>query len=168
MINIRQLLIGAVVISAASFSSVYAHQSEHKQHKAQEMQQEMMIHGAWSRALPPVATNGAAYLMVHNNSKIADKLIAVSSPIAKTAMLHQSVSRDGHITMEHQSSIVIDANDMVMFKPGGYHVMLMGLKRPLVSGQSFELTLTFENAGDITTTVMIKKDAGGNSHQHHH
>ena len=55
----------------------------------------------------------------------------------------------------------------LLFKPGGYHVMIMGVKNPpLKQGDTFPLTLTFEKAGDVTVTVMVAKQGGGMGHEH--
>lgn len=114
------------------------------------------IHMAWSGALPPVATNGAAYLMIHNYSKHDDKIISASTPIANRVMFHHSESKNGTAVMVHQSSIDLKAGGAVTFKPGARHVMLMGLKKPLVAGNSFPLTLVLEKAGPITVMVKVK------------
>jgi copper(I)-binding protein len=63
---------------------------------------------------------------------------------------------DGSMTMRQVKSIEIPADGMVMLKPGGFHIMLMELAKPLVKGETFDLTLHFEKAGDKTVTVTVK------------
>lgn len=129
----------------------------------------MMIHHAWARALPPVVPNGAAYFQVHNVGDKSDTLVSVSASIAKRSMLHESYFEDGKVAMRHVHNLVVKAGQRVAFKPGGYHIMLMGLKQPLTEGSSFELILNFKVAGAIKTIVKVTKEmkeaAGG--HQHH-
>lgn len=127
----------------------------------------MQIEQAWARALPPVVPNGAAYLNVKNNTDEDDVLEGVSSDIAKHSMLHESYFEDGKVAMRHVDNLTLLSGKSVEFKPGGYHIMLMGLKRALVAGQSFKVTLHFKRAGDVTTVVNIAKSKTKH-HSHHH
>lgn len=117
----------------------------------------VMVMKAYARAsATPTAQAGAAYvsLMVHG---AADRLVAVSTPAAKMAGLHESKLVDGVMTMAHVDAIDIPADRVLEMKPGGYHIMLMGLTRPLKEGDEIELTLTFEKAGE----VKVKARVGG-------
>ncbi|MCA3561759.1 MAG: copper chaperone PCu(A)C [Aestuariivirga sp.] len=117
----------------------------------------VMVMQAYARASPtPTAEAGAAYvsLMLHGD---ADRLIAVSTPAAKMAGLHKTVEADGVMKMEHVDGIDIPADGVLEMKPGGYHIMLMGLTRPLKEGDEIGLTLTFEKAGE----VKVKAKVGG-------
>ena len=117
----------------------------------------VMVMKAYARAsATPGADSGAAYvsLMVHGE---ADRLVGVSTPAAKMAALHRTVEADGVMKMEHVDAIDIAANGMLKMKPGGYHIMLMGLAKPLKEGDEIELTLTFEKAG----AVQVKAKVGG-------
>jgi copper(I)-binding protein len=60
------------------------------------------------------------------------------------------------MTMQQVDSVEIPAGGLVAFKPGGFHIMLMELAKPLVKGETFDLTLHFEKAGDKTVTVTVK------------
>lgn len=129
----------------------------------------VMIHHAWARALPPVVPNGAAYLQIHNVGTKSDTLLSVSTSIAKHSMVHESYFEDGKVAMRHINNLVVNAGESVEFKPGGFHIMLMGLKEPLNEGTNFELVLNFKMAGAVQTTVKVTKGmiehAGG--HDHH-
>ncbi|MCA3555256.1 copper chaperone PCu(A)C [Aestuariivirga sp.] len=117
----------------------------------------VMVMQAYARAsATPTAETGAAYvsLMLHGE---ADRLIAVSTPAAKMAGLHKTVEAEGVMKMEHVDGIGIPAHGMLEMKPGGYHIMLMGLTQPLKEGGEIELTLTFEKAGE----VRVKAKVGG-------
>ncbi len=110
---------------------------------------------AWARATPGKAENGAAYLTIQ--SPTADKLVAASTPAAKKAELH-TMSMTGMIMkMRQVDAIDVPAGKPVTLKPGGFHVMLLGLQQPLKEGQSFPLTLTFEKGGTRTVTVAVEK-----------
>jgi copper(I)-binding protein len=63
---------------------------------------------------------------------------------------------DGSMTMQQVDSVEIPAGGLVAFKPGGLHVMLMGLTAPLTAGQTFDMTLQFETAGAKRVSVTVK------------
>jgi copper(I)-binding protein len=116
---------------------------------------ELEVSNAWARATPGTAETGAAYLTIQ--SPTADRLLSVSSPVAKKAELH-TMSMEGMVMkMRPLADVDIPAGQPVTLKPGGQHVMLLGLDAPLREGQSFPLTLTFEKAGTRTVTVAIEK-----------
>lgn len=111
----------------------------------------------WSRATPTGATTGAAYLTIANKSGTADRLTGVSSDVADKAQIHQMKVENGVMQMrEVTGGLPVPANGSVVLKPGSYHVMLVGLKKPLTAGGSFPLTLTFEKAGTISVTVPVQ------------
>jgi periplasmic copper chaperone A len=116
---------------------------------------QLEVSNAWARATPGKAENGAAYLTIQ--SPTSDRLISVSSPVAKKVELH-SMSMEGMVMkMRPLAGVDIPAGQPVTLKPGGQHIMLEGLGAPLREGQSFPLTLTFEKAGTRTVTVAIEK-----------
>ena len=116
---------------------------------------QLEVANAWARATPGKAENGAAYLTIQ--SPTPDRLVAVSSPVAKKAELH-TMSMEGMVMkMRPLAGLDIPAGQPVTLKPGGQHIMLEGLDAPLREGQSFPLTLTFEKAGTRTVTGAIEK-----------
>jgi copper(I)-binding protein len=112
----------------------------------------------WARATVGLSTTGAAYFTVSNNGQ-PDHLVGVSTPIA-VAGLHETINDNGIMKMRPVPSIALDPGKPVTFKPGGYHVMLTGLKSVLKPGDSFPLTLSFEHAQPVTVTVNVEA-AGG-------
>ena len=108
----------------------------------------IVISDPWARTSPSRAKNGAAYI---------PSLIAVSSTIAKKTELHLSTVEDGIAKMHHVKGINLAPGKPAVMKPGGYHIMLMGLSAPLKMGDSFSLILTFEKAGKIEVMVPVKK-----------
>jgi copper(I)-binding protein len=109
----------------------------------------------WARATPGRTTNGAAYFKLRNSGKKADRLLAVSTPVARRAELHTHRMSGGIMRMRPVDRVDLSAGGDVTFKPGGYHVMLMGLKSPLKKGTQIPLTLTFKKAGKITLKVPV-------------
>ena len=113
------------------------------------------VTNAWARATPGKAETGAAYLTIQ--SPTADRLLSVFSPVAKKAELH-TMSMEGMVMkMRPLAGVDIPAGQPVTLKPGGEHIMLLGLNSPLREGQSVPLSLTFEKAGTRTVTVAIEK-----------
>jgi len=122
----------------------------------------------WSRPLPAVSVNGAAYMTFMNKGDSPDRLLSVSTPAARKAEIHNHIMEGGMMKMRPVGSLDITPGDGTVLQPGGLHVMLMGLTEPLVEGQSFPLTLNFERAGSIEVKVMIfvPDESGHGSMQH--
>ncbi len=122
----------------------------------------------WSRATPNGAKTGAVYLTIDNKSGTADQLTGASSDVADKVQIHQMKVENGVMKMrEIPGGLSVPANGSVTLKPGGYHVMLIGLKKPLAVGEKFPLTLKFAKAGTISVTVPVQamgatQDTGGN------
>ena len=124
----------------------------------------------WARATATKARNGAAYITIKNSSGLRDRLLSEKSLAAKSAALHNHVMDSGVMKMRPAGSIEIPAYGTVIMKPGGLHVMLMGLKSPLVKGGSLPLTLTFEKAGTMTIQIKIMgmgAKGAGQTHKTH-
>ncbi len=119
------------------------------------MQGDIHIMKPWSRPLPAVSPNGAAYMTLTNKGGTADRLVGVSTPAAKMAEIHNHVMEDGVMKMRQVGVIELAPGASATLKPGGLHVMLMGLTEPLEEGKSYPMTLEFEKAGKVDVKVMI-------------
>ena len=121
----------------------------------------------WARATPGGAKTGAVYMTLDNKSGTADRLTGVSSDVADKLQIHEMKVENGVMKMrEIAGGLPIPASGSLVLKPGSYHVMLIGLKKPLTAGEKFPLTLTFEKAGNISVTVPVQamgamQDKGG-------
>ncbi len=113
------------------------------------------VHDGWARASAGASTTGAAYVMVMGGSK-PDQLVGASTPVAETAEVHQTLTENGVMKMRPAPELPIPAGGMVTFAPGGTHIMLMGLKHPLVAGHSFPLTLNFAHSPPVTVEVKVR------------
>jgi copper(I)-binding protein len=116
---------------------------------------QLEVNNAWAGATPGKSENGAAYVTIQ--SPTADRLVSASTPVAKKAELHTMSMQGMVMKMRPISGVDIPADQPVSLKPGGEHIMLMGLNQPLREGQSFPLTLDFEKAGPRTVTVAVEK-----------
>lgn len=113
---------------------------------------------ARARASAGNATTGAVYLTLTDHGQ-PDQLVGASTPIAATAELHETINDNGVMKMRPLARVVLDPGKPVIFKPGGYHVILTGVKAPLKAGDSFPLTLPFAHAQPII--VAVKVEAAG-------
>jgi len=131
--------------------------------------QGIQVTDAWSRPTPPGIDVGVAYFTIRNTGK-SDRLLGVSSPVAKSAELHVSAVKNEVMKMEGLGAVEVGTGRPVSFEPAGRHVMLMGLKKPLKEGDVFPLTLTFANAGQVQTSVRVRgadgRDQGHSGAKH--
>ncbi|MFM7490435.1 MAG: copper chaperone PCu(A)C [Actinomycetota bacterium] len=130
--------------------------------------QELTISDAWARPTPSGSDVAAVYMQI--TTPIDDELIGVSTSAATVAAVHAtsvSDSGDGSYS-DHShhgsggaeikmsdSTVVLKKNSTVRLEPGGLHVILEGLVQELLEGESFELHLTFRNAGKQTVVVQV-------------
>ncbi|WP_129243637.1 copper chaperone PCu(A)C [Achromobacter veterisilvae] len=110
----------------------------------------------WSRATVPAVPTGVVYFVLRNPSQDEDRLVSVSTPVAEKAELHTHIRDSDVMRMRKVDSIEIAPVSTTALEPGGLHVMLIGLKQPLVKGKAFPLTLVFEEAGPVTVQVDVQ------------
>jgi periplasmic copper chaperone A len=117
------------------------------------------VENAWSRAAAAGRT-GVVYLTI-TDAGAADRLTGVASPVAARVDLHESFIDNGVSKMRDVAALPVEPGKPVMLAPGGYHIMLTGLKQTLKQGDTFPLTLSFQNSGQITATVTVQSAGGG-------
>jgi len=113
------------------------------------------VTSAWARPADSGATGGA-YLTIVNADSVAVELVGASSPVATSVEVHESMQHDGMSHMMPRTSLPIGARDSVVMAPGGLHVMLNHLLRPLVAGDSVPLTLRFSNGDSVQVRVPVR------------
>ena len=119
-----------------------------------------VVSDAWARATPPGVDVSAVYLTITGGSTNA-RLVGASTDRASMAHLHTVEESGGVATMRPVDGVAVPAGARVMLAPKGTHIMLMGLARPLVAGETFTLVLRFEKAGEQTVRVTVR--AAGDS-----
>jgi len=119
-----------------------------------------------ARATVPGQNTGGGYLRLHNKGP-ADRLIAASTPVSSTVELHSMTMEGDVMRMRELDAIDVPAGKTVELKPGGLHLMLMGLKAPLKAGDNFALKLRFEKAGEVTVQAKVRA-ANGSAHDVKH
>lgn len=120
----------------------------------------------WSRATPAGAKVAGGFFKVENNGKTPDRLLSVGSDIAEKVQIHEmTMTAEGMASMnEVTGGIEIAPGATLELKPGSYHVMFIGLKRPLVEGEKFKGTLTFETAGTVEVEFLVGPLGGTSGH----
>ena len=151
----RWILIGAALASFAAAAQHYESGDIHAM-------------SPWSRALPPVSKNGATYVTLKNHADTVDRLVGASTPIADRVELHRHSMEDGVMKMGKVDSVDLEPGEYVTLEPGGYHLMLVGLKAPLKENDQFELILEFEHAVPLEVMVTVHAvDSAGPDMTHH-
>jgi copper(I)-binding protein len=100
-------------------------------------------------AEPVTGERTAMYLTIINSGDADDELLAVSTSVAETAEIHRTVDDGGVLRMEQVESVSIPAGGSTRMVPGGYHIMLLGLKQMLWSGDHVDATLSFRRLGQL-------------------
>ncbi len=114
-----------------------------------------------ARPAPLEGGNGAAYMTVRNGLDTAIRLSSAAGDVASAIELHETIDDNGVMKMEpHPEGFEIPPGSVLELKPGGKHVMLLGLGKPLAVGDTFELTLNFEGGEPITLTVPVVEIQG--------
>jgi hypothetical protein len=116
----------------------------------------LSVTNAWSRSTPPVAKVGVVYFTLKNDTNKSDRLLKLSTSVAEKVEVHRTEVLDGIARMREVAVLHVDAGQTLEFKPGGMHVMLMGLRKPLVAGTTYELDLLFEVAGARKVKVLVR------------
>lgn len=109
------------------------------------------------RAMPPGQSISAAFLGLSNTGKEDHRLVAVETPAAMMAELHEHTMADGMMQMREVEKIDLPAGATVELKPGGLHIMLMGLKSRLEPGDEVEITLIYGDGSQATVTAPVRK-----------
>ena len=114
------------------------------------------VEDVWAR--PGLADgNSAVFFILRNGGDEEESLVSASSDVAGAVELHKSTMVDGIMKMEMQDFIWVPAGGEVEFKPGDFHVMLIGLKEDLSVGDEFEVYLGFESGATKTISVMVRE-----------
>ncbi|MFA7664592.1 MAG: copper chaperone PCu(A)C [Burkholderiaceae bacterium] len=131
---------------------------------------DLFIDHPYSTPSMPGMVNGAVYFHgIENRGQQPDRLIAAATDAAGQVELHEMTMEGDIMRMRELQAIELPAGQTVQMRHGQrYHLMLMGLKKPLAAGDRFDLKLRFERAGETTVEVIVQKSrSGGGSHHHH-
>lgn len=121
----------------------------------------------WARPTMPNRP-GVAYFGVHNNGDTGDRLIGARATGVEKIELHEAEQKDGVMTMAPIEAVDIPAGGMAHLGPGGMHLMMFGIDPPLKDGDTLEMTLIFEVAGEVAVSVAVDKSMTGMKHGEGH
>lgn len=133
---------------------------------------DLTLAGAFTRATRPGAPVAGGFMTIENTGGMNDRLVAAASDVAGIMQIHEMRMIDDVMKMrELPDGLEIPAGETVALEPGGYHIMFMELNQPLVEGETVDVTLTFENGGDVTLPLAVMganagsaEAAGGHAH----
>ncbi|HEY9211540.1 MAG TPA: copper chaperone PCu(A)C [Ancylobacter sp.] len=115
----------------------------------------------WARMTPAGAKVGGGYLVIENEGAEPDRLVSATSDVSDRVEIHEMSVKDGIMTMRMLADgVEVPAKGKVALAPGGYHLMMMGLKKPLVEGERFKGTLTFAKAGTLNVEFAVEGMSG--------
>lgn len=120
---------------------------------ASALSEEIAVTDPWARASITASRPAAAYMTFESST--GDRLIGITTPVAKNVVIHAVREEDGINRMVHLPALDIPAGEPVTLAPGGMHAMLMELDAKLVEGESFPMTLRFEKAPEMTVKVPV-------------
>ena len=124
---------------------------------AQVEADKIVIRDAWIQEGPPSQKITAAFMLIENHNSEEIALLSASTDAARVVELHKMELEDGMMSMRKVDSINIPAGGMIELKPGGYHLMVIGLNKALKEGEDVKVTLRFSNDTRKTITVPVKK-----------
>lgn len=129
------------------------------------VQAHVNVFNAQVRLLPPVVPNTSAYFQLENDTSQPLILVSGASPLSERVEIHNHVQENGVMKMVHVPSITVAAGETLTLQPGGYHLMLFGLKKPLKEGQTVPVTLTTQSGFTIAIEAKVTKAIA--KHHHH-
>ncbi len=133
---------------------------------------DLVISSAWSRATPAGAQVAGGYLTISNKGTSAERLVSFTTDLAGQPEVHEMTNEGGVMKMRPLAKgLVIPAGGTVKLEPGGYHLMLLQLKKQLAAGQRFKVTLVFEKAGPVEVDFEVRamgQDGQKKGGHHHH
>jgi hypothetical protein len=119
---------------------------------------DVAVSDAWARATAPGQEIGAAYLTLKSDRPAT--LAALASPVAGSVEIHEMSMKNGVMKMRMLDKLALPAGKAVKLEPGGFHLMLIDLRKPLKAGEKIELTLTIKDskgkAATQTVTLPVK------------
>jgi copper(I)-binding protein len=112
--------------------------------------------GAYARAVPPGQPNSAVFMAITNRAEVDHALTGAASDAAGVVELHTHALVDGMMQMRRVERIDLPAHETVRLAPGGLHIMLIDLRRPLQPGERIEMELTFDDGGIARVAAPVQ------------
>ena len=114
-----------------------------------------VVESAWARASAGMARAGAGFLTIRNDGA-ADRLVGASAGVSRKVEIHTHVMDGSVMRMRRVDAVPVAASATTVLRPGGDHLMFIGLHAPLKEGGRFPVTLIFEKAGAVTVSMEVR------------
>lgn len=157
---LRRFLLAAL---PAAFAVPAAAQHQHDAARAGDL----AVAQPWTRAAGQGAT-AAGFMAISNRGAAADRLLSASSPAARAIELHSMVHDGDVMRMRPVEAIEVPAGQTATLRPGGFHLMLIGLSQALRQGETVPVTLRFERAGEVKVELPVQAAGAREPAPHRH
>jgi copper(I)-binding protein len=117
---------------------------------------DLQVRHPWARATPAGVAVAAGYLEIRNSGQQPDRVVGASTPAAERVEFHVQFQEGDVLKMREVKDFGVPARQRLTLRPGGSHLMLIGLKQPLVKGGRVPLTLRFERAGELQIELEVQ------------
>jgi len=145
MVLMKYLVLALYLIASIGVNADNAHENT-----------SVHVMAPFARAMPKVVKNGAAFMVLHNIGDTQRFLVGLKSEVAEHVEIHRTQMIDGIMKMQQVKSIAMAPNSFLEFKPGDFHIMLIGLKQQLEEGRQFNLTLMFDDGSEREVSVPVR------------
>ncbi len=144
-------LMGIVLLYVGMMSLSFAY--------AEESNKDLTVRQAWVRAMPPSQKTTAAYMTIENHSDKELILESVSTDVSAVTEIHQMSHVDGMMRMKMLKNLQIPANGQVVFESGGFHLMLINLKKTINKGDIISIVLNFSDGSRLAVDADVRNEA---------
>lgn len=144
--SIKGLLLSVIAIATIFFIT---------NAQAEDVSKSILVANAWVQAMPLSQTTTAAYMVITNNSPKEAVVVSASSDIAGATEIHQMSDMNGMMNMAMVKVLHVPAQGKVTLQPGGFHIMLINLKKPVQKGDIVPITLHFQDGGSIIVNADV-------------
>lgn len=125
---------------------------------------DIQVRHPWSRATPPGASVAVGYMEIRNRGRQPDKLVSASTTVAKSVEMHVTERAGEVMKMRQVKAFEIPARERYELRPGGSHLMLVEIARPLKKGERFAMRLVFERAGELEIELEVQEQGARRAH----
>ena len=140
-----KLALAALLLAAAA---AFAHNHE---------KGDIQVRHPWSRATPAGAKVAVGYMEIRNHGKQPDRLLSATTPVAQRVEMHITRQEGEVMKMREVKSFEVAARERYELRPGGSHLMLVDIVRPLKKGERFPMRLVFERAGELQIELEVQE-----------
>lgn len=155
--KVRMQSVLLMLITLAFVFAGQAQAADHGMHGKDKAADEVMVSDAFARAVAPMQKNSAVFMSLMNHGKMEHAIVRASGDVAQSVELHTHTNDGGVMRMRPIEKIAIPAGGHTQLKPGGLHIMLIGLNNQLEEGGMVHITLEFEDGSTKMVMAPVKQ-----------